>query len=421
MQRLQKLQTALHAGKRLAERLKTSAFHKWLRVKDFAELDEHFQKLKGYTLRLIKENKALTSALPKKIVLETNQTKIPAHSYSQSTAVRREIVDMAEKLPASFQTSTSSPKPDDRRNQLYERLYREAAKRDLVNHQIRLFKEERDRQDTPFKPSLSVSGSVSDLPVFERLATSTPKLRESDRERMKADRELRGCTFTPNLETRSRNSSLNRSGSFERLFEDAASKRQKKRIQEREKEQQSLDECTFRPTVNSVKSSVSSTGDVFEKLYSVSSRQNYRSQLRKKQDLEVERSTIQSKECPFVPQLATKQVNVGEKMPYERLHSESAKRKTRLEELKTKVEREEQEKIDRSRSNPKKRTEISPSRGEEMRKLKEKNSDLRAVSGHPKAEMKPSVSEMRTVTSPKLQKHGDVLKTIYEELTAKQQ
>lgn len=269
--KLEKLKEAVYAGKGLGSRLKAKAFHKWLRAKDFAELDEHFQKLKGYTLRLIKENKALTSSLPKKIVIETNQAKIPAHSYSQSTAVRREVVDLPEKLPASFQNSTTSlsPKPQDKSAQLYDRLYREAAKRDQVNNQIRLLKEEREKQETPFKPSLSASGSVSDLPVFERLTSSTPKLRESDIERMRSEREMRECTFTPQLETRSRNSSLARSGSFERLYEDAEMKRQNKRLIEREYEQKSLDECTFRPTVNSAKSSVS--GDnVFEKLYAVS-------------------------------------------------------------------------------------------------------------------------------------------------------
>ena len=439
--KLERLKEAVEAGKRLGSRLKAKAFHKWLRAKDFAELDEHFQKLKGYTLRLIKENKALTSALPKKIVIETNQTKIPAHSYAQSTAVRREMVEIPDKVPTSFAASSTSlsPKPQDKSAQLYDRLYREAAKRELVNSQIRLLKEEREKQETPFKPSLSASGSVSDLPVFERLTTSTPKMKESDRERMRADREMRECTFTPQLETRSRSGSLARSGSFERLYEDAEMKRQNKRLVEREHEQKSLDECTFRPTVNSAKSSFSSD-NVFEKLYSVSPIQSYKSQLRRKQDLEVERSSQQGKECPFVPQLSTsfKQHRSVDELPYERMHKEGELRKTRLEELKTRIEKEEQAKVDRSRSAPKKRSEqSSPFRvgREDGSRLQDKRSpkaELQSPASLPKPEPRPVISVPKAETSKaapgaskkpdppvKPSKHGDVLRTIYEELTSK--
>lgn len=165
----------------------------------------------------------------------------------------------------------------------------------------------------------------------------------------------------------------------------------------------------------------------------------------------MERSTQQSKECPFTPQLSTsfKPHRSVDGLPYERMHKEGELRKNRLEELKTRIEKEEQAKVDRSRSAPKKRNEqFSPYRlergNEEMSRLQEKRSPkaelqsvppkpepkptaIKAESGKPTATFghKPQGSKPSTTPGskpdppPKPIKHGDVLRTIYEELTSK--
>lgn len=126
------------------------------------------------------------------------------------------------------------------------------------------------------------------------------------------------------------------------------------------------------------------------------------------------------------------------------MYKEGELRKNRLEELKTRIEKEEQAKVDRSRSAPKKRNEqFSPYRlergTEEIGRLQEKRSPKaepqpilpkpeprptvpKAESGKP---TKPQGSKPSTAPGskpdppPKPVKHGDVLRTIYEELTSK--
>jgi hypothetical protein len=124
------------------------------------------------------------------------------------------------------------------------------------------------------------------------------------------------------------------------------------------------------------------------------------------------------------------------------MHKEGELRKNRLEELKTRIEKEEQAKVDRSRSAPKKRNEhFSPyrlERGTEERSpkaelqsvppkpepkptaIKAESGKSTATFGHKPQGSKPSTAPgSKSDPPPKPIKHGDVLRTIYEELTSK--
>lgn len=109
------------------------------------------------------------------------------------------------------------------------------------------------------------------------------------------------------------------------------------------------------------------------------------------------------------------------------MHKEGELRRNRLEELKTRIEKEEQAKIDRSRSAPKRHFSPFHADREGGSQLQDKRSpkgEIQSPASLPKPEPKPVISVPKAVpgaSNPpaKPSKHGDVLRTIYEELTSK--
>lgn len=149
--------------------------------------------------------------------------------------------------------------------------------------------------------------------TYHRLYRQTMKTKQVRDHYQRLELESQECTFTPRIIGAVE--SPRPAGSFDRLYQEAATKRQDQREKELQQSQRDLSDCTFQPEVISKTERSSHSESVHTALYSQHSQreQNVRKQ-------QVERNLREMEEATFVPLLYTNSRVESSTPVYQRLY-----------------------------------------------------------------------------------------------------
>jgi len=310
------------------------ALRQWQQGVEFVEVAQHFTKLRDYIKKLLQKNKELSEGAPKQIIVAS--PKVKSHSYLQKAA---ELLSVPNKPPSSMNAThqysisgewTMSPK-DAKQNQLYDRLYSEAKRKQEDANRKRAEREAKIMEECTFSPEVR-SLSLTRDSVFERLTSYDSTSKNDFHVKQRESRELEGCTFAPSI-NQSVSSSIRSSSPHERLYKLAATQKQALRHKELKAKAQEVEGCTFKPEVKSRRKS--NEGDVYQKLY------NHFEQLQKgKRVVEAKAETDFLKTIPFSPQINSTSRSNSQEPAHERLYKDKEKQQKKLEELKAEHDRE---------------------------------------------------------------------------------
>lgn len=218
--------------------------------------------------------------------------------------------------PATARSSQRDHSPAD----IHERLYQEAALKRHLNSQFEQFSAAAPLKSCTFCPNIDVfpvrhRGNVHERYDACRLYRQNVKTRQVLNHYQRLELESQECTFTPRIS----NQAQRDNESFNRLYKEAASKRQELRELELQQSERDLSHCTFQPELLCKTERSPHSESVHSALYSqhTERERNVRRQ-------QVERSAREMEEATFAPILYTNQKTESTVPVYQRLYNQRA-------------------------------------------------------------------------------------------------
>jgi hypothetical protein len=318
-----------------------SKFYRWHKVQIIRAFSDQFKKMKDYITRLIKENKELQNGLSKSSTSSTPREKEITKKEEVQTL---QMLNAQGKAPSSFSSNKQSvtaisldvsSMKEKQKDSLFDRLYAEASRKKEFYDKIREIEKDKELKDCTFQPEISSASFHSpSSSVFDRLYMPENKKNiEETSKRYREYQDLIPCTFSPTINKYP--DIVSPHPYHERLYQLAEAKRQSARAKEIIEKENELKSCTFRPQVTTPKRR-RSVPNVHEELYKV-----HHENLIKQRKRELETKKQFSQEYTFKPQLVTPRRAPSAEPAHERLYKEMQKRehKIREKQLEDKKER----------------------------------------------------------------------------------
>jgi hypothetical protein len=208
---------------------------------------------------------------------------VPRVSNSPPHSSRRRAKELLSSQSAPPQSladaETSSVRSVDRGSKLHERLYQEAALKRHLASQMELFSIYHPLKSCTFRPKIEPlnarnRGNVHERYSLGRLYRENLKTKEALQHYQRLELEVQGCTFTPRI-VKTQPESPRPVESFNRLYKEAAVKRQELRELEVQKSERDLVDCTFQPEIYSKTERSVQSESVHTNLYSDSNKHEH--------------------------------------------------------------------------------------------------------------------------------------------------
>lgn len=238
---------------------------------------------------------------------------VPRISNSPPHSSRRRAKELLSSQSAPPQSLTeaeiASVRSVDRPgSKLHERLYQEAALKRHLASQMELFSIYHPLKSCTFRPKIEPlnardRGNVHERYSLSRLYRENLRTKEMLQHYQRLELEVQGCTFTPRIAKQSE--SPRTTESFNRLYEEAATKRQGLRELELQKSERDLVNCTFQPEIYSKTERSFQSESVHTNLHS-----DYNKHEHNVRKLQLESKARELETAPFAPVLVSSSYNV---------------------------------------------------------------------------------------------------------------
>lgn len=300
-------------------------FYRWHKVLIVKAFSDQFKKMKDYITRLIRENKELQTGLARSSASTTPREKEITKKDEEKTL---KLLNSQGKVPSSFSSNKQSVAAlslditdikEKQKDSLFDRLYLEASRKKEFYDKVRELEKDKELKDCTFQPEISTSSFQNSHSVFDRLyVPENKKQLEETSKRYKEYQELMPCTFTPTINKYP--DLVSPRPSHERLYELAETKRQSLRVKEITEQENELKSCTFRPQITTPKRR-RSVPNIYDELYKV-----HNDNLIKQRKRQLESKKQFSQEYTFQPQLVTPRRAPSAEPAHERLYKDMEKR-----------------------------------------------------------------------------------------------
>ena len=195
-------------------------------------------------------------------------------------------------------------------SKLHERLYQEAALKRHLASQMELFSIYHPLKSCTFRPKIDPlnardRGNVHERYSSDRLYRENLRTKEMLQHYQRLELEVQGCTFTPRI-AKTQPESPRPAESFNRLYEEAATKRQGLRELELQKSERDLMNCTFQPEIYSKTERSVQSESVHTNLHS-----DYTKHEHNVRKLQLESKAKELETAPFAPVLVSSSHNAG--------------------------------------------------------------------------------------------------------------